>query len=85
MVVLTFTSASRYHNICIDGGTSPEYFGHSLVYAYSQYNFHKQPLLKHIGYVGCYATLYWYNYVTTYTNIQESNIENSEQMYNINR
>jgi hypothetical protein len=23
--------ASRYHNFCIDGGTSPEYFGYYLV------------------------------------------------------
>jgi hypothetical protein len=26
------TGASRYHNCCIDGGTSPEYFGYHLVY-----------------------------------------------------
>jgi hypothetical protein len=32
MVVLPFTGASRYHNYCIDGGTSPEYFGYTLVY-----------------------------------------------------
>jgi hypothetical protein len=25
------TGALRYHNCCIDGGTSPEYFGHYLV------------------------------------------------------
>jgi hypothetical protein len=25
------TGASRYHNCCIDGGTSPEYFGYHLV------------------------------------------------------
>jgi hypothetical protein len=25
MVVLPSTGASRYHNFCIDGGTSPEY------------------------------------------------------------
>jgi hypothetical protein len=25
------TGASRYHNCCIDGGTSPEYFGCHLV------------------------------------------------------
>jgi hypothetical protein len=31
MVVLTHTGASRYHNLCIDGGTSPEYFGYHLV------------------------------------------------------
>jgi hypothetical protein len=31
-VVLPSTGASRYHNCCIDGGTSPEYFGYSLVY-----------------------------------------------------
>jgi hypothetical protein len=27
MVVLPCTGASRYHNCCIDDGTSPEYFG----------------------------------------------------------
>jgi hypothetical protein len=27
VVVLPFTRASRYHNCCVDGGTSPEYFG----------------------------------------------------------
>jgi hypothetical protein len=27
MVVLPSTGTSRYHNCCIDGGTSPEYFG----------------------------------------------------------
>jgi hypothetical protein len=27
MVVPPSTGASRYHNCCIDGGTSPEYFG----------------------------------------------------------
>jgi hypothetical protein len=32
MVVLSCTGASRYHNCCIDGGTSPEYFGYTLVY-----------------------------------------------------
>jgi hypothetical protein len=31
MVVLPSTGASRYHNCCIDGGTSPEYFGFTLV------------------------------------------------------
>jgi hypothetical protein len=30
MVVLQ-SGASRYHNYCIDGGTSPEYFGYTLV------------------------------------------------------
>jgi hypothetical protein len=30
-VVLPATSASRYHNCCIDGGTNPEYFGNTLV------------------------------------------------------
>jgi hypothetical protein len=25
------TGASRYHDCCIDGGTSPEYFGYHLV------------------------------------------------------
>jgi predicted SPOUT superfamily RNA methylase MTH1 len=28
---LVETSVSRYHNCCIDGGTSPEYFGYYLV------------------------------------------------------
>jgi hypothetical protein len=31
MVVLPSTGASCYHNGCIDGGTSPEYFGCTLV------------------------------------------------------
>jgi hypothetical protein len=31
MVVLQSTGALRYHNCCIDGGTSPEYFGYILV------------------------------------------------------
>jgi len=31
MVVLPSTGASRYHNYCIDGGTSPENFGYHLV------------------------------------------------------
>jgi hypothetical protein len=26
MVALPYTGVSRYHNCCIDGGTSPEYF-----------------------------------------------------------
>jgi hypothetical protein len=30
MVVLPFTGASSYHNCCIDGGNSPEYFGLSF-------------------------------------------------------
>jgi hypothetical protein len=30
-VVLPSTGASRYNNCCIDGGTSPEYFGYTLV------------------------------------------------------
>jgi hypothetical protein len=35
MVVLPSTGASRYHNCCIDGGISPKYFGHALVYVKS--------------------------------------------------
>jgi hypothetical protein len=31
MVVLLSTGAPRYHNCCIDGGTSPEYFGYLRV------------------------------------------------------
>jgi hypothetical protein len=31
MVVLPSTSALRYKNCCIDGGTSPENFGYYLV------------------------------------------------------
>jgi hypothetical protein len=31
MVFLPSTGASRYHNRCIDGGTSPEYLGYTLV------------------------------------------------------
>jgi hypothetical protein len=30
MVFLPSTDALRYHNCCIDGGTSPEYFGYTL-------------------------------------------------------
>jgi hypothetical protein len=32
MVVLPSTDALRCHNCCIDGGTSPEYFGCTLVF-----------------------------------------------------
>jgi hypothetical protein len=32
MVIVPSTGASRYHNCCIDGGTSPEYFGYNLVH-----------------------------------------------------
>jgi hypothetical protein len=31
MVVLPSDGASRYHNCCIGSGTSPEYFGYTLV------------------------------------------------------
>jgi hypothetical protein len=31
MVLLPSTGASRYHNYCMDGGTSPEYFVYTLV------------------------------------------------------
>jgi hypothetical protein len=31
MVALPRTGASRYHNCCIDGGNSQEYFGYTLV------------------------------------------------------
>jgi hypothetical protein len=31
MEVLPSTGASRYHNCCMDGGTSQEYFGYILV------------------------------------------------------
>jgi hypothetical protein len=31
MVVLPSTGASRYHNCCVGGDTSPEYFGYTLV------------------------------------------------------
>jgi hypothetical protein len=30
-VVLPSTGASRYHNCCIDGGNSPDYFEYTLV------------------------------------------------------
>jgi hypothetical protein len=32
MEVLPSTGASRYHNCCIDGGISPEYFGYTIVH-----------------------------------------------------
>jgi hypothetical protein len=31
MVVIQSAGASRYHDCCIDGGTSPEYFGFSRI------------------------------------------------------
>jgi hypothetical protein len=34
MVILSSTGALRYHNCCIDGGTSPECFGYTLVLKY---------------------------------------------------
>jgi hypothetical protein len=34
IVVLSSTGALRYHNFCIDGGTSPEYFGYPVVHLY---------------------------------------------------
>jgi len=37
MVVLPSTSASHYHNCCIDG-TSPENFGYHLVYPFAGLN-----------------------------------------------
>jgi len=37
MVVLPSTGASRYHNCCIDGGTSLENFGHHLVHVHSTF------------------------------------------------
>jgi hypothetical protein len=36
MVVLPTTGASCYHNCCGDGGTSPEYFGYTLVMTLSE-------------------------------------------------
>jgi hypothetical protein len=35
VVVLPYTSASHYHNCCVDGSTSLEYFGYTLVEGYS--------------------------------------------------
>jgi hypothetical protein len=32
MVVLPSTGALRYHNCCVDGGTSPENFGSTHVH-----------------------------------------------------
>jgi hypothetical protein len=32
MAVLPSTGASRYHNCCVDGGTSPENFGSTHVF-----------------------------------------------------
>jgi hypothetical protein len=34
MVALPSTGASRYQNCCIDGGTSSEYFGYTLVHTF---------------------------------------------------
>jgi hypothetical protein len=42
LVVLSSTGVSRYHNCCIDGGTSPEYFGYHLVWGrYLTYSYRK--------------------------------------------
>jgi hypothetical protein len=38
------TGASRYHNCCIDGGTSPEYSGFHLVYAFHSSEYTERPL-----------------------------------------
>jgi hypothetical protein len=34
MVVIPSTGALRYHNLCKDGGTSPEYFGYTAEYVH---------------------------------------------------
>jgi hypothetical protein len=36
MVILPSTGTSHYHNCCIDGGTSPEYFGYHFVLSHSR-------------------------------------------------
>jgi hypothetical protein len=36
MVVLPSTGASRYHSLCIDGGTNPEYFEYYLAFTTPQ-------------------------------------------------
>jgi hypothetical protein len=40
MVVLPYTGALRYHNCCIDG-TSPEYFGYTIVFRVQWQNYGK--------------------------------------------
>jgi hypothetical protein len=42
MVVLPSTVVSRYHNFCIDSGTSPEYFGLSHIISDFVYLWDKQ-------------------------------------------
>jgi hypothetical protein len=46
MVVLPSTGASRYHNCCISGGISPEYFGYTLVQVYWTVSLHNSDVRK---------------------------------------
>jgi hypothetical protein len=48
MVVLPETGASRYHNCCIYGGTSPEYFGYTLVLRSNCANMKMKALQRHL-------------------------------------
>jgi hypothetical protein len=36
IVIVTPTSVSRYQNFCMDGGTSPEYVGNTLITSVQQ-------------------------------------------------
>jgi hypothetical protein len=47
MVVLSSTGASSYHNCCIDGGTSPEYFGYTLVCFYNSSRCYSENSKRH--------------------------------------
>jgi hypothetical protein len=48
MIVLPYTGALRYHNCCIDGGTSPECFGYNFVFLISHSCEHIQRKLDDI-------------------------------------
>jgi hypothetical protein len=63
MIVLPSTGASRYHNYCVDGGTSPENFGSTLVYTKEQLKIRKQcnsldPLPFKCSYKGRQGVIY---------------------------
>jgi hypothetical protein len=77
MVVLQSTGASRCHNCCIDGDTSPEYVGYTLVLAslmaYNETNLplNKQAneLLNREGQTSCNLLWIKWNWVTGFLDV----------------
>jgi hypothetical protein len=58
MVVLPSTGASRYHNCCTDGGTSPEYFGYTPVVKLNRWSPEETTLLPIFsGWVSVFAKI----------------------------